>query len=243
MHRGLRRTATATALLFCCACGAGTGAVAKLLSDRNGRPPAVLPPVPPPPPAMVSDVQAVGSVRTPPVSFSFRLTDVASRPATVDLAFSLDGGPPQPLLVGGSSALEGLATSPAGEVHTFAWDFAAQLAAGAGRTTGVRVQVTVREGGSEAGTPELILGNDAPVVRIDNVPSGQMTSVVPIKLTISDSSADAVAVQVEYDRLGDAHGWRPATPLGLGLGDIAATPEGTSVTFLWDVAHDEPSAE
>ncbi|HLU37751.1 MAG TPA: VCBS repeat-containing protein, partial [Planctomycetota bacterium] len=154
-----------------------------------------------------------------------------------------DGGPPQPLLVGGSSALEGLATSPAGEVHTFAWDFAAQLAAGAGRTTGVRVQVTVREGGSEAGTPELILGNDAPVVRIDNVPSGQMTSVVPIKLTISDSSADAVAVQVEYDRLGDAHGWRPATPLGLGLGDIAATPEGTSVTFLWDVAHDEPSAE
>ena len=65
----------------------------------------------------------------------------------------------------------------------------------------------------------LGLGNDAPEVTSIQAPPGESVGVVPINLTLSDTSSDLVSLRVEFQISGEDM-WQLARP-----GGIPSTPD------------------
>ncbi len=215
-------------------CGSGTAALFGLDGDSNSKSILAAP--------IVSDV-TLGAVpddgRVPPVTFTFRLTDANSRPTGVSIYYVPPGAAPEEAAnLTGNLNVSGLATSPTGVVHTRVWDFVSQVPSGAAFSSGHRLIVRTDDASSEAQTAVFAVGNDAPVVSIDSVPAGTIVGPVTVNLTLVDSSDDTVSVTAEYDVVGDGMGWLPATPMGAGLANVAATSAGVPLVFLWNAAAD-----
>jgi len=75
------------------------------------------------------------------------------------------------------------------------------------------------------------------------LPSGETSGVARVAFRVSDSSGDAVSIDVEYEDLDDPRGWQAATSIGPPPTDIDASPGGVDVLFLWDVPADEPGRD
>ena len=198
-------------------------------------------------PTVVGDV-LVGAdatdAKTSPVEFSFRLTDADSSVADVDVLYTPPGGgAPAAVLLTGNTVLDHLATSPTGVVHSFEWDFAAQLPTGGAYAPGYKLTVRTRNLSSSADSAVFAVGNDAPVVSGIVVPPGETSGIVPISLTLADSSSDLVSVSVEYQNVDDPTGWHPATSAGGPLVNLATSPAGVPLTFFWNAPLDVPQTE
>ncbi len=198
-------------------------------------------------PSVVSDV-LVGAdatdAKVSPVSFSFKLTDAESNPVDVDVLYTPPGGGASiPLLLTGSTNLDGLAAAPAGVVHVRQWDFAAQVASGGAYAPGYRITVRTRNLASSADSALFAIGNDAPVVSGVTAPTDETSGIVPIPFTLADSSSDLTSVTVEYQDVDDPTSWKPATSAGGPLTNIATDPAGVPLFFFWDAPTDEPSSE
>jgi hypothetical protein len=194
-------------------------------------------------PTTVGDL-AVGAnaadLKVTPITFSFRLTDAQSDPASVTVFYIPPGGTPLSAQLVGNQNLTALATSPQGVVHIRQWDFASQLPSGGAFASGYRLIVQAIGGTASTESALFAVGNDAPVISNVQVPSNQGGSTAPVTLVCSDSSSDTVSIAVEYQDLGGTAGWQPATPVGSDLTNIAATPAGVPLVFLWNVGADEP---
>ena len=228
----------AAASLVLASCGAGTAAIAKLLKSGGSsaaRPGAIV----------ISDVDAGSALdrKQSPATLSFRLTDGAARPLSVEILVVHPGGATEPALLVGNTDLTALATSPAGVDHQRQWDFAAQLPSGTALSSGLRIMV--RRAGDASGptTGPFDVGNDPPTVAVLSSPSDEVEGPVAIDLSLADSSADLADVVVEYADQADPSNWKPATPLGSDLQQVATSPSGMHALFLWDVEADAPQRE
>ena len=220
------------------ACGSGTWAIFGAGGGDGGSGGNAAP--------IVSDV-LVGAdaddARTSPVEFRFRLTSASSRAVDVDVLYvAPGGGTPAPALVGGGS-LDGLAGAPNGIVHVRSWDYAPQLPSAGGFATGAQLIVRIRGGSSEAESVAFDVGNDAPSVTVVSAPSAETSGIVPVSLSLFDSSSDLVSIVVEFDDVDDGAAWQPATGAGAPLLDLASSPAGVPLFFFWDTSIDLPGAE
>ena len=198
-------------------------------------------------PTVVGDVlvgNGPADAKTSPVAFSFELTDAESNHASVDVFYEPPGGgAPVPVALSGGGSLDDLATSPSGVVHTFGWDFAAQVPTAGSYAQGYRLLVRTRSLSSSAESAVFAIGNDAAVVSNVVTPSSETTGIVAVPFTVADSSSDLVNVTVEYQNLDRAAGWKPATSAGNPPVGIATTPAGVPLTFFWNAPADEPQSE
>jgi len=195
-------------------CGAGTAAIqAGVNSGSTSNAPAVVSALNMSAPGQECDL---GRAACSPALMSFTLADPESNPTSVRLGFRAagSGGAFVDLeltvgTVGGEvidTNLQGLPTSAAGETIHKLWDFAAQLG-----TTAHAVEVVASVPGL-AMNDSFVVGNDAPVVTPIHEPGLEVSGIVPIAFTVSDTSADVVDILVEFDIVGDADGFRPARP-------------------------------
>jgi hypothetical protein len=194
-------------------------------------------------PTTVGDL-TVGSdaqdAKVSPITFSFRLTNAQAVPADVQVLYVPPSGAPVAATLVGNTTLAALATSPQGVVYVRQWDFASQLASGGAYAPGYRLIVRTTNNSSTAESAAFAVGNDPPVIANVQVPTGQSGAIAPINLTCSDSSSDTVSISVEYQDLDGALGWKPATPIGPGLVNVATTPSGVALIYFWNVGADEP---
>ncbi len=197
---------------------------------------------------------AITAAQTSPATLKFRLLDGDRGMISVSLFYELPGGTPQMLTaLGGASNPADYEASSGGIEHTLMWDFAAEPGLPADGSFIDEVTVFAQITGAEAlliGTNASLqgLGNDAPVVSFNGVPTSESAGVVPIGLTVSDTSTDLVQMRVEYQLEGEA-GWQLARPGGesstpdFAFTGLSSPPAGTSVNFFWDTNVDLPSLE
>ena len=239
-------------------CGAGTAAIqAGVSGDSTSNAPAVVSELAVGAPGQDCDL---GRAACSPALVSFTLADPESNPTSVRLGFREAGSGGAfvdlELTVGtvGGEAIDtnllGLPTSVAGKPIHKLWDFAAQLG-----TTAHAVEVLASVP-TLATNDSFVVGNDAPVVTPILDAGLEVSGVVPISFTVSDTTADVVDILVEFDIVGDGDGFRPARP-AMALPPAgedpaptpAATPEdptlvglesdligsqGSLRTFFWD---------
>src|SRR6185295_10866048 len=113
-------------------------------------------------PTVASDLtigDSPADLKSSPVLVSFRLTDAESDPVDVAVVYeSPSGGLQVPMLLVGNPSLTELASSPGGTVHTFTWDYAAQLTTGSSYVEGLGAAVTLVEGSGQARSPPFAVG-------------------------------------------------------------------------------------
>ena len=174
------------------------------------------------------------------------LADAESDPATVELVY-VRGDDPQQTEHRISDLPENpmtLATTPAGAVHDFQWDFPSEPNLPDDARFVENVTVTARLVGGVSRSVVLGLGNDAPEVTDVVLPPGEAVKVTPIGFTLRDSSDDVVEVEVEYwDETVPLAGWRVATPAGPNpsspaFTNVEAPREGIDLVFFWDTDAD-----
>ena len=235
--RSMRRIpiAALAPLLLLPACNSGIVAAVGGGSDSNA-------------PSSISAFSLAGTKQSP-AELSFRVVDADGDQASVELYYELPGLGVQLLTqLGGASNPGSYAGSPEGQVHPLSWDFAAEPGFPAGEAFEEDVLVYALLNGSGSIVPganaiTIGLGNDAP--RVDSIlePATEIGGVVPIKLQLSDSSNDLVAVRVEYEIEGSGE-WQLARPAGLdstpelAIVGQSAPKDGVDVTFFWDTAFD-----
>jgi len=246
-------------------CGAGTAAIqAGVSGDSTSNAPAVVSELAVGAPGQECDL---GRAACSPALVSFTLADPESNPTSVRLKFreTGSGGAFVDLeltvgTVGGEvidTNLQGLPTSAAGKTIHKLWDFAAQLG-----TTAHAVEVLASVP-TLATNDSFVVGNDAPEVTLVHDASLEVSGIVPIGYTVSDTTADVVDILVEFDIVGDGDGFRPARPAMIpppAGEDPAPTPaatpgdptlvglesdltgsQGSLRTFFWDT--DFPGAD
>jgi len=169
-----------------------------------------------------------------------------SRPATVELLYRLPGDTPLAMTQAGANPR----ALPEGE-QTLPWNFALESGLSARFLGGVQVFARIPgaqeqpEEGENALT--LGLGNDAPVVeRANEPPAPEVSGIVAVRVSVSDSSRDAVSIRAEFDVVGDDPdlGWQLARPGGLLPGEttpelvftgvIAPASPGIDLDFFWN---------
>lgn len=232
-------------------CNAGLGAVVSGLSDDSSSGAQESP----------SSMSAftVLNTRTSPALIRFVLIDADADDVELELLYELPDGTTHP-----ATALQGAANpstyaaSAGGTTYDVAWDFAAEpgFDPAGGFLDGVTVFGRIL---SSQGPPTAVvagataavdigLGNDAPEIDAIVVPSAEITGVVPITITVSDTSTDVVSVMVEYEVEGQGN-WQLARPAATGstpayaISGVSAMPTGTTVNFFWDANEDLPLAE
>jgi len=246
-------------------CGVGTAAIqAGVSSDSTANAPAVVSALVVGAPGQECDL---GRAACSPALVSFTLADPESSPTSVRLGFREEGSGGAFVdleltvgTVGGvviDTNLQGLPTSAAGRTIHKLWDFAAQLG------TAAHAVDVVASVPSLALNESFVVGNDAPVVTPILDAGLEVSGVVPISFTVSDTTADVVDILVEFDIVGDGDGFRPARPamaLPPAGEDPAPTPaatvddptlvglesdltgsQGSLRTFFWDT--DFPGAD
>ncbi len=200
-------------------------------------------------------VQALGvtDARSSPATVTLVLADAEDQPTRVVLEYFEPGSAtPKTLTLVGAPSLASLAAAAGGTVHTFQWDFVADLGSASFRT-GFQVRASAIDGlqsiASTATAANLSLGNDAPTQTILSPFSTTLSDVIPLEFVLADSSGDRVDVMVEYDLLGDVPdlGFRPARPAGLDPADptptivlkgVQAPKTGIILSFSWDSRFD-----
>jgi len=220
-HQSLLQRSGATlglvaGVLSLAGCGAGTAAIqAGVSGDSTSNAPAVVSELGVSAPGQDCDL---GRAACSPALVRFTLADPESNPTSVRLGFreAGSGGAFVDLeltvgTVGGEAIdtnLQGLPTSAAGKTIHKLWDFASQLG-----TAAHAVEVVASVPGV-AVVETFGVGNDGPIVTLD-LTQMEVSAIVPIRYTVTDSTADVVDIRVEYDIAGDGEGFRPARPAGL----------------------------
>ena len=186
----------------------------------------------------------VTDTETTPAEIRFRVADPEGDSVVVTLYFQGPEGSPTPI-----TALEGRAnpatykSSREGREHVLLWDYVAEP----GLTDGGYVEpvdVWAELMGATsivlgANAASLGLGNDPPVVELVEVPDIPVDGVVPIPITVSDTSADTVDLRIEFEEAGSGT-WLPARPAGrdvtpeLGVQGLNANPAGVVEIFFWN---------
>lgn len=197
---------------------------------------------------------AVEASQQSPATVRFRVIDADGDAALVTLFYQLPGGATQQMTqLAGAENPQAYAGSPSGTEHVVSWDFAAEpdFPSDASYMAGVNVWAQL-DGTSVivlgANASLLGLGNDAPEVTNIQTPAGEGSGVIPIGLTLSDTSTDLVALRVEWQAVGDTQ-WNLARPGGTNstpthaISGLSAPPEGVSVNFFWDTGVDLPQLE
>jgi hypothetical protein len=184
-------------------------------------------------PVTVVSALGISHARSSPATINFVLTDPQSRPADVEVTYSMAaGGPNDQVIV----RLKDQKSSPTGFSNTCSWDFGPTL--GTGLVRGVTVRAALPDGASAALT-DLNVGNDRPEVSNVQLPSGKVAGIVDVEFTVSDSSEDLVEIKVEYRPAGSTVPWAKATPKGASkLEGVQARSTGTILDFFWDAQHD-----
>jgi hypothetical protein len=188
----------------------------------------------------VTVVSAVGitHTRSSPATINFVLTDSQSRPADVEVTYSMAAGSPNDRVI---VRLKDQKSSPTGFSNSCSWEFGPTL--GTGLVRGVTVRAALPDG-SSAALAGLVLGNDRPKVANVQVPSGKVAGIVDVEFTVSDSSDDLVEILVEYRAAGAPVPWKKATPKGASqLEGVQARSTGTILDFFWDAQHDLGNTE
>ncbi len=226
-------------------CGAGTAAIFGASDDGGGTTNSG--------PALTG-FAVIGARAPETCNLRFVLADAESDRADVALFYELAGGVPQPVEQVSAAQLTGLATAPQGIVHAFAWNFPAEpgLPDDAHYLAGVRVYAQLAGVATEVDLDTnaalVALGNDAPVLAVDEPTAPEQTGIVPQRFTLSDSASDLVSVRVEYDVVGDDPdlGWRLARPGGVegeatpdpAIPGVETSPQGVELVFFWDTQFD-----
>lgn len=239
----MRRNEIVSALVLACltaaSCGLGSvGAATGLGSGGSSNAPAAL------------SGLAVEGPKTAPATLRFTLADPEGDPTRVELLYRVPGGSlrrVERILAGMPTNPAVLAASPAGQQHSVVWDFAAEpdLPPDASFVPDVLVRAEAPSASEELSTG---LGNDPPVIEVET-PPGQVSGVVPLRFTVSDSSGDVVRIRAEFRSSagGQAAEWRIARPAGLApsaptpewaFDGVVAQPAGSSLVFFWDTDRD-----
>ncbi|NOT31815.1 MAG: VCBS repeat-containing protein [Planctomycetes bacterium] len=131
---------------------------------------------------------------------------------------------------------------PAGS-SDLTWNFAAEPEFG-GPEFEPNVDLIVRHPNGtpiSGGSLRLGIGNDPPVVLLvepmptDPADPSESSGNVEVRLGVSDSSSDVVAIDVEWRRTSDAPGvWQPATAAGVFPGGVETDPAGVTLSFFWN---------
>ncbi len=189
-----------------------------------------------------------------PCTIRFVLSDAESDPATVEFLYQAPGMPqPESMtqLAGApGNPVEQLPTTAQGVTYAILWRFKDEASLPADASLTHDVLVFARAQGAPdvivngANAQTLDLGNDAPVLSVDDPPA-DVSGIVPVRLHMLDSSSDALDIRVEFDILGDVPdtGWSLAMPAGLLPGTpppayafvgVTADSQGSDLVFFWD---------
>ena len=196
-----------------------------------------------------------------PARVRFLLLDAEEDLAEVQLSYSTSAqglGPITQLTAPGSSQLLAnpleLASAAGGLLHEFDWHYADEPGIGTDLALTDAVQVRVQVEGDLSVVPganaaTITLGNEPPsIVQID-APLSEVDAVVPVPFTLSDSSADAVDVRVEYDVVDEVEDWQLARPAGLdstpalAFQSLLSSTDGVDAVFFWETDVDLPQLE
>ena len=229
-------------------CGSGIAAIGSAADSGNGDSNASTVPV-------VLDVTSVGGSGRPltsPAAVRLRLSDNEGDPADVELLFSspaLPGLRPITLTSGSAS----ISSVPSNVEYVVEWDFASDVGDESFRDD-VTLVLRVRGTNSALTASAVELGNDAPVAESTRfLPESEteFSGSTIVGVSLSDSSADVLALKLEYnaDELGGfpESGWFLARPAGtpsteptpeFGLTGVATGPGVTEALFVWDSEFD-----
>lgn len=198
-------------------------------------------------PTTLTGLQVLTS-KVSPATIRLELSDNEGDPVHVEFLYVLPSAPevrvPLTTLAANPAPLS---TSRQGIAHSLAWDFASEPGIATTARIATVTLIARMQDGSERSTA-TDLGNDPPVIQINQVPSSA-SGVVPLGYTVTDSSGDTTRVRVEYSQTpGNSSSWLPARPAGLpsteptpayAIDNLVALPApGTSGTFFWDSGRD-----
>ncbi|MEM7168060.1 MAG: FG-GAP-like repeat-containing protein [Planctomycetota bacterium] len=249
--RGLLILFLAGSLVAIVGCNSGLAALISGLSDSGS-------PGDSDSPSAVSAF-AVFDTKTAPAKIRFVVTDANSDDVELELLYQMSDGTTRSITaLQGTSNPETYASTPDGATYEVLWDFTSELdfdPAG-GFVDGVTVFGQIINDSNApnaviAGATAAVgigLGNDAPTIDSIITPTEEVAGVVPITLTVSDSSSDLVSIRVEYD-VDNSGAWNLARPAAmattpaLAIMSVGATPGGTTLNFFWDANEDLPSQE
>ena len=172
----------------------------------------------------------------------------ASAGVTAELFYARAGGAETPMSALSGPGVAGNQVALAAGPNDLTWDFATELGS---PDYEPEVDLIVKRPGSapiSGGTLRLGIGNDPPVVVALEDPAIEVDGVVPIRVTLADSSDDVVALRAEFQLASEsADVWHPARPGGLRPGDPTPDPAlvgqeapaaGRELLFFWDTDSD-----
>lgn len=133
-----------------------------------------------------------------PARVNYTLIDANSDTCSVEVEFSVGGGPFASCLQGaGGDPLTGLTSSSGGSNHEFRWDFLTDL--GPQRTTGLDIRIRANDGtqfGSWFTLAGLSIGNDGP--EISGVTLLGNSGVLLITFDLADQNSDLASFDLEW---------------------------------------------
>ena len=133
--------------------------------------------------------------KTSPAIISFTLKDVEADPVGVEIVYQPPGGGEEDfVLLDPPRDLRSLRTSKKGVLYELPWDFKQQR----GKRFTEGYTVTVRAGESSDSKDDVDLGNDRPVLVLDEGEREKGQGDVGVRFAVYDSSDDQVSIQVEY---------------------------------------------
>ncbi|MCZ6690818.1 MAG: hypothetical protein O7H41_14595 [Planctomycetota bacterium] len=175
------------------------------------------------------------------VTITYFLSDGDLDLSDILVEYSIDGGatfsptPATERTGGASEGISGLTTTQTGTSHTFVWDSAADLLAGAQSNLEIRITPTDGDGTGFSGVSNVfIVGNDAPMATITSpLPLTTQSGLIEFVFTLSDSTTDPVDITPRYSTDAGVT-FLPATIAVGGLTSLFAPPGGQSHDFAWN---------
>lgn len=172
---------------------------------------------------------------------AYRLVDAASRVASISVEYSVDGGATFAAASegAGGDGTAGLATSPGGTAHVFAWDTATDLPEVYAAAVRVRITPRVTKVGTAGTSGDFVVDNNTPPVAAVTTPAVNQSGTALIAYTLADPGSQAAAIVCEYSVDGGATFVAATEGVGgEGRSGLATSPGGTGHTFAWDTAAD-----
>lgn len=196
----------------------------------------------PPPPAPVGPNVAPAVIvsalvrEESPARIQYTLIDANADVCSVEVEFSVGGGPFTSCLQGaGGDPITGLTSSPGGTTHEFRWDFLTDL--GPQRTTGIDIRIRANDGaqfGSWFTLAGLSIGNDGP--EISNINVIGTGGVLLITFDLADQNSDLGSLGVEWST-DQAQNFtevnQGAEVLGNPPVNLLSSPAGSPGQFIW----------
>jgi hypothetical protein len=205
-------------------CGAGTAAILSNAGGSGGSAPPTL------------TAFQVENPKVSPADLHFE----SSESVTAELFFAHDGGSEQPMMALTGPNVSGNQVELPSGTSDVTWNFEAEL----GTVYVPDVDLFVRHPNGtliDGGSLELGIGNDPPeVLRVDPMPTdpanpAESSGNVEVRIGVSDSSSDVVAITVEWRHASDApDAWQLATAAGVFPAGIETTKDGVELSFFWN---------